>query len=298
MDKKQTIKLSVTVITYNQENFIRQTLDSIVTQELDVPFEIIIGDDASTDKTPQIIKEYADKYPELIKPIYRKNNLGHTGNYIETTKEAKGEYIAHLDGDDLMLPTKLQKQVDFLDEHPECSMVHHIVHLIDKQGNITGKTKARKGTVGGINNIIVRNNIVNSSNMFRKISLDEHFYNIPYSLMLHDPLAHMIKTQYGKVCLIPEVLGSYRVYSESIFKSGSQYRLFNALLYTMDYAKNLKGASNEAIKKGRSILYLTRVRLHYKKKNFTRAKYYLKLARDLVPYSYDSCRFALKLWIK
>ena len=83
------IKLSVTVITYNQEMFIEETLDSIVNQDLNVPFEIVIGDDASTDRTPEIIKMYADKYPDLIKPIFRTKNLGHTGNYIETTKAAR-----------------------------------------------------------------------------------------------------------------------------------------------------------------------------------------------------------------
>jgi len=295
---KQDIKLSVTVITYNQESFIKETLDSIVSQEVTFAFEVIIGDDSSTDNTQEILKDYAKRYPNIIKPIFRKENLGHTGNYIETTRVAIGEYIAHLDGDDLMLPGKLQKQVEFLDKHPECSMVHHPVNLIDKQGNITGKTKARKGTVGSINNIIKRNHIVNSSNMYRRTCLDEHFYNIPYTLMLHDKLAHMIKTQYGKVCLIPEVLGSYRVYAESIFKSGPRYKLFNAQLYTVDYARNLKGASEKYIKKGKSILYLARVREHYKKKNYTRAKYYLGLARELVPYSYDACRFGMKLWIK
>ena len=294
----ENIKLSVTVITYNQEIFIEETLDSIVNQKLDVPFEIVIGDDASTDRTPEIIKMYADKYPDLIKPIFRTTNLGHTGNYIETTKMARGEYIAHLDGDDLMFPTKLQKQVDFLDRHPECSMVHHPVHFIDKKGAFFKKTKAKNGTTGTINNITIQNHIINSSNMYRRSSLDEHFYNIPHTLMLHDKLAHMIKTQYGRVCQIPEHLGSYRVYSESIFKSASSYKLFNAQLYTVDYAKNLKGSSQSAIKKGKSILYLSRVRQHYKKGNYTRAKYYLRLARELEPYSYDACRFGLKLLLK
>ncbi len=294
----EEIKLSVTVITYNQEHFIKETLDSILDQNINISYEIIIGDDASTDNTPNILKEYESKYPKIIKPIYRKKNLGHTGNYIETTKKAKGKYIAHIDGDDLMLPTKLKKQVEFLDKHKNYSMVHHLVYFIDKQGNITGKTKARSATVGAIDNIIIQNHIINSSNMYRRSSLDEHFYNIPHSLMLHDKLAHMIKTQYGKVGLIPEYLGKYRVYSESIFKSSSSYKLFNAQLYTIDYAKNLNGSSLSAIKKGKSILYLAKVRYHYKNKNFKRSKYYLALARKSVPYSYDAIRFLIKNFIK
>ena len=291
-------KLSITVITYNQEHFIRETLDSILNQKISYDYEIVIGDDASTDNTPKILQEYKYLYPDKIKLILRTNNLGHTGNYIETTKEASGEYIAHLDGDDLMLDTKLEKQIQFLDKNQTYSMVHHLVYFIDKAGKITGKTKAKSATVGNINNIIKQNHIINSSNMFRKSSLDKHFYNIPHTLMLHDKLAHMIKTQYGKVGLIPEYLGKYRVYSESIFKSASSYKLFNAQLYTMEYAKNLKGANSSAINKGKSILYLARVRSNYKKKNFKRARYYLKMARKSVSYSYDTCRFALKLLLK
>ncbi|WP_345979942.1 glycosyltransferase [Sulfurimonas sp. HSL3-2] len=296
--KTDNIKLSITVITYNQENFIEETLESILNQEINVPYELVIGDDASSDRTCEIIQRYEKKYPNIVKPIYRTKNLGHTGNYIETTKMAVGEYIAHLDGDDLMLPGKLQKQVDFLDKHPECSMVHHLVNFVDKSGKIIGKTKGKNATVGTINNIIMQNHIINSSNMFRRSCLDEHFYNIPHTLMLHDKLAHMIKAQYGNVCVIKEYLGNYRVYSESIFKSASAYKLFKAQLYTVDYAKNLQGASEYAIRKGKSILYLARVREHYKKKNYTRAKYYLKLARYSVKYSYDTCRFGLKLLLK
>jgi len=253
---------------------------------------------SSTDTTPQILQEYKNLYPDKIKLILRNKNLGHTGNYIETTKEASGEYIAHLDGDDLMLPTKLQKQIQFLDKNKDYSMVHHLVYFIDKQGNITGKTKAKSATVGTINDIIKQNHIINSSNMFRKSSLDEHFYNIPHSLMLHDKLAHMIKTQYGKVGVIPEHLGKYRVYSESIFKSASSYKLFNAQLYTVDYAKNLKGTNKSAINKGKSILYLAKVRFNYKKKNYKRAYYYLGMAKKSVTISYDTIRFSIKLCIK
>lgn len=294
----KNIKLSVTVITYNQELFIEETLKSIVNQELDIPWEIIIGDDSSTDRTPDIIEKYAQQYPHIIKPIYRTKNLGHTGNYIETTRMARGEYIAHIDGDDLMLPGKLQKQIDFLDNHPACSMVHHLVYFINKQGVKIGRTKAKNATVGTINSIIKRNSIINSSNMFRRSCLDEHFYNIPHSLMLHDKLAHMIKAQYGYVCLIPEILGSYRVYAESIFKSASSHKLFKAQIYTVDYAKNLQGTSESAINEGKSILYLAQVRSHYKNKNYKRSKYYLKMAKQLVKNSYETYRFTIKLYLK
>lgn len=292
------IKLSITVISYNQELFIKDTINSILNQQISIPYELIIGDDASTDTTPSILREYEKKYHNIVKPIYRQQNIGHTANYIETTKMCKGEYIAHLDGDDLMLPTKLQKQVDFLDSHPLCSMVHHPVYVIDKQGKVMGKTKARKATRGNINNLLIRNNIINSSNMFRRSSLDEHFYNMPSDLMLHDWLAHMVKAQYGEIGLIPEYLGSYRDYTQSIIKSASSHKLFKAEIYTLDYASKLKGVDINAIKKGKSILYLARVRKHFKLNNLKKAHYYLALAHQCVPASYDLYRFCLKLFLK
>lgn len=292
------IKLSVTIISYNQEEFIKDTIDSVINQQISFPYEIIIGDDASSDNTPSILREYEKKYPNIVKPIYRQQNIGHTANYIETTKMCRGEYIAHLDGDDLMLPTKLQKQVDFLDSNPMYSMVHHLVYIIDKQGKVTGKTKARKATRGDINNLLIRNSIINSSNMFRKASIDEHFYKMPKDLKLHDWLAHIIKAQYGKIGFIPEYLGFYRVYRQSIIKSANSHKLFKAEIYTLDYATKLKGTHIEAIKKGKSILYLARVRKYLKSNNLIKAHYYLALAHQCVPVSYDLYRFCIKLFLK
>lgn len=129
--------VSVSVITYNQENYIRQCLDSILMQIVDFPYEILIHDDASLDKTAEIIHEYELLYPEIIKPIYRKNNVFSKG--VDVTKfnleRARGKYIAYCEGDDFWInENKLQKQVDFLEQHSEFVGTAHNVIVVNQNG--------------------------------------------------------------------------------------------------------------------------------------------------------------------
>ncbi|MBP6385549.1 MAG: glycosyltransferase family 2 protein [Pseudarcicella sp.] len=127
------MKLSVTVQTYNHEKYIAQTLESVVNQVVDFEFEVLVGDDASTDRTPQIILEYQQKYPHLIKPLLHPKNLGGfaKNNVIATLALAKGKYIAAMDGDDYWVDnTKLQQQVDILDKHPEHVACFHNARIV------------------------------------------------------------------------------------------------------------------------------------------------------------------------
>lgn len=121
MDPEQRpIDVSIIVLTYFHERYIAQTLDSILSQETDLHYEVLVGDDASQDRTPEIIREYAARYPGIIKPILRAENVGTTKNAYDIKTRAKGHYLASLEGDDFWLdPHKLQRQWVFLEEHPE-----------------------------------------------------------------------------------------------------------------------------------------------------------------------------------
>jgi glycosyltransferase involved in cell wall biosynthesis len=125
--KKDNIQLllSVGLITYNHENYIRQALDSILMQKTDFDFEIIIGDDCSTDSTPDICREYALKYPNIK---YKKNekNEGISANWRKTIEQCNGKYVALIEGDDYWTENyKLQKQVDFLETNQDFSLCFH-----------------------------------------------------------------------------------------------------------------------------------------------------------------------------
>lgn len=113
---KNKVKVSVVVITYNQEKTIGRTLDSILGQVTDFPYEIIIGDDASQDSTEQICRQYAEKHPDIIRYVRNESNKGLMHNYYDCLLMAQGEYIADVAGDDFWIyPEKLQQQVDILD---------------------------------------------------------------------------------------------------------------------------------------------------------------------------------------
>lgn len=122
----ENIMVSICCLAYNQEQFIAQTLQSFVDQKTTFPIEILIHDDASTDATPQIIRQFEEKYPELIKPIYQTENQYSKKIPISRTYQfprAKGKYIAFCEGDDYWIdPDKLQKQVDYMESHPDCTL--------------------------------------------------------------------------------------------------------------------------------------------------------------------------------
>ena len=116
--------LSVAVITYNQEDYIAQTLDSILSQEHDYKYEIVIGEDNSSDNTKKIIEEYAAKYPEIIKPLYNNPNKGLIRNYFNVIQHCQGKYIMECAGDDYWLPGKVKKQIDFMEANPDVGMCY------------------------------------------------------------------------------------------------------------------------------------------------------------------------------
>lgn len=136
---RQKPLLSCCFITYNHEKFISQAIDGMLKQETDFPFEIIIHDDASTDGTAEIIKKYADKYPHIIQTILQKENQYSQKKNIMAIpiNEARGKYIATLEGDDYWTdPLKLQKQVDFLEKNSEYVCCYHNSMVINDNNEV------------------------------------------------------------------------------------------------------------------------------------------------------------------
>ncbi|TPH18955.1 glycosyltransferase family 2 protein [Litorilituus lipolyticus] len=115
-------KVTVCVVTYNQEEYIEKCLQSIIEQKTEFDFEVIVSDDCSTDNTRDIIKDFASNHSN-IKPILRDENIGALENFVDTHARANGQYICHMDGDDYWLQSKLQRQVDFLDKHSNCNLL-------------------------------------------------------------------------------------------------------------------------------------------------------------------------------
>lgn len=141
MQEEREVLVSITSLAYNQEKYIRKTLEGFVSQKTDFPFEILIHDDASTDGTAAIIREFEERYPDLMRPVYQTENQYSKGVKVgvELRRRARGKYIAFCEGDDYWTdPEKLQRQVDYMEAHPECSLCVHATRIIDEAGNPTG----------------------------------------------------------------------------------------------------------------------------------------------------------------
>lgn len=135
--------VTIRCLVYNHEDTIRQCLDGFVMQQTDFPFEAVVHDDASTDASASIIREYAERYPDIIKPILETENQYSKGGGVlkRIMDEAtRGIYVALCEGDDAWLdPLKLQKQVGYLEEHPDCSMVCSDAVILTEKGILTEK---------------------------------------------------------------------------------------------------------------------------------------------------------------
>ena len=206
------MKVSVSIVTYNHEKFIGKCLESVLSQKVDFAYEIVVGEDCSTDSTRSILLDYQVRWPERIRLILQERNVGVHRNFQMVLDGCQGDYIAHLDGDDLMLPGKLQKQVDFLDSHPDFVMVTHDVRVFDSD---TDKTlgyfnETFKLADGDLRDLIRYGTyFANSSKIYRRSSLPEGGidFNTKYVI---DWLFHMQSARHGRIGYIDEVLGEYR----------------------------------------------------------------------------------------
>jgi len=125
--------VSVRVITYNHENFIAQCIEGILMQRTDFPFEVVIGEDCSTDRTREIVLDYQARYPDKIRTITSEANVGAMNNVIRVQQACQGKYHAYCEGDDYWIdPLKLQKQADFLEAHPDVSLCFHNVIILNE----------------------------------------------------------------------------------------------------------------------------------------------------------------------
>jgi len=171
MDNK--IKVSICCVTYNQQDYIKEALDSFVRQKTNFDYEIIVHDDASNDDTVNIIKQYSKKYPNLVIPIFEKENqyIIKPNSILEICfKKARGEYIALCDGDDGFIDkNKLMKQVEFMDANPNISLCTHDTKVVDASGNFIENISPYPNGIVNIETLLKDSKSMHTSSMlFRK----------------------------------------------------------------------------------------------------------------------------------
>lgn len=215
----ETPMVSVVCATYNQEVYIRQCLEGIMMQKTSFSFEVLINDDASTDNTASIIKEFEIKYPKHIKPIYQKENQYSKGIKIDPNyniPRAQGKYIAMCEGDDYWIDElKLQKQFDFMENHPECTMCFHNAEI---ENNLKDKTISHIQIEDReyFSNELFSNWIVPTASMFfRKDFLD--FKILTNKNILNGDLIYiLLAAEKGKVYGLSEKMSTYRMHEEGV----------------------------------------------------------------------------------
>lgn len=214
---KVSPKVSVVSITYNHEAYIREALDGFVAQKTDFPVEIIVADDASTDATPAIIREYADRHPHLFRAILRSENVGTYANFTDALSAARGEYLALCEGDDYWIdPLKLAKQVAFLDRHPETAVCFHPVRMTWTDGR-SRDSKFPPLQVRGnlsVETLISRNFIQTNSVVYRRL---ERYDDIPVDVMPMDWYLHVRHAVHGDIVMLPDTMAVYRRHSQGMW---------------------------------------------------------------------------------
>ena len=214
------MKVSVAIVTYNHEAFLAKALDSVLMQRTDFEYEIVVGEDCSTDTTRSILVDYQKRFPGKFVLFLNEKNLGMYKNGAQVLQACRGEYIAMLDGDDYWTsPDKLQKQVDFLAKHPECTVCYHdalIVHEDNSEEPIHYRPKQK--AFSSLEDLLLDNFIPTAAVMFHR----EVLGRVPAwaeTLKMGDWVLHVLNALNGKIGYLDETMSVYLIHRGGIWST-------------------------------------------------------------------------------
>ena len=217
--------ISIVLLAYNHELYLRQALDSILTQETSFACEVIVGEDCSTDGTRAIVQEYAARYPDQMRPLYHARNVGMGANFQACLAQCRGRYIALLEGDDYWIdPRKLQKQVEWLEQHPDFTLCFHPVRDLGLNGVLAPADLSKYAkeeytfadflrpiyTIVSTGSIVLRNVLPTWPEWLFTVK------PIDFPLVL-------LYTELGKAKLLPEAMSVYRIHASGIWSGAARH---------------------------------------------------------------------------
>jgi glycosyltransferase involved in cell wall biosynthesis len=235
-------RVSVLITAYQHDRYIARAIEGVLEQDGEVTFELLVGDDGSTDATRDIISRYAAAHPGLIHPYFPDSNLGGSGKVLfdRLIKRSRGTYIAYLDGDDYWTaPEKLSRQAAHLDTHPECAMCFHnvLVHFEDaSRADALYNAEAQAHHVT-VRDLLAANLVASCSPVHRRETLDplpEWYFDLPWG----DWPLHFLAARQGEIHYLPEVMGVYRIHSEGMY---TRLRRLDALEALITFYERLEG---------------------------------------------------------
>lgn len=230
--------VSICIITYNHGKFIRQCLEGVMMQQTTFPFEVVIGEDCSTDNTKEIIQEFADRFPLAIKPIFQLANVGGARNGYEFCyPRLSGKYIAICEGDDYWTdPHKLQKQVTFLEENPDHAFCFHKVAQVNEHDQLLEVVQCSHETVSYQADEIFHISIPTLAVVFRK-----YFDAIPdemYQVASGDTFLFGLLARHGGAADLGFLGAHYRTHPGGIFSSQKLLSRYRQCIHTRKVMKD------------------------------------------------------------
>lgn len=230
MNNNKEPLVGISCITYNHAPFLREMLEGIAKQQTDFPFIAVIGNDKSPDNTADILEEYRSRYPDIFKIINQPVNKGVIENSLIVLDNIPPvRYLTFCEGDDYWTdPLKLQKQVDWMECHPECAICYHIAavkyeneHECRKDEQVPSKDVVKKLSTCDPKKLLLEiNYIPTASVMYRRHYSASEFRKIyKTDIMPGDWFRHLAHARFGTIHFIPEIMSVYRKHSGGIFSS-------------------------------------------------------------------------------
>lgn len=249
------VKVSVAMTTYNHKPYIAQAIEGVLMQEVSFAYELVIGEDCSPDGARRIVEDYVARNPDRIRPLLPDRNLGAHANFRETLAACRGEYIALCEGDDYWTdPHKLQKQVDFLEAHHECSLCFHntIIWYEDGSRPPQPRYQSPQKTFWSLSDIVYRNPITTCSVVYRKELLGDYpdWY---YTLPIGDWPTWVLLAEHGPAGYLDDVMATYRVHEGGAFSGRLSRSWVPGLLRVYNtFAEQLSQELRERIQEGKT----------------------------------------------
>jgi len=269
MNKKSDYLVDVVMVTYNQEQYIAQAIESVLMQKTDFPIRLIIGEDCSTDNTRNICLNYAKKYPAQIRLILHDKNRGLLQNYKSVFDACSAKYLAILEGDDYWIDEfKLQKQVDVLEKNKEVGLVHTNCNLLYESGKINvGKIYNGEAiTQNAFNDLIDKNYIRPVTVVVRKRLFDKFVCIDKYIKMNFKTLDYpfwLSIAKHTQFYYIDDITANYRIHDKSISHSNQYHK--SVIFYQSTYKiRRFFLKDNQKVKNNYVVDRLT-LAMHFKK---------------------------------
>ncbi|MBT0663398.1 glycosyltransferase [Geobacter pelophilus] len=225
--------VSVCITAYNHEKYIAQAIESVLAQKVDFDYEILIGEDDSPDRTRAIVSEYHARFPDKIRlflnsrenVVYINGRVTGLWNFYNNFHNAKGKYIALLDGDDYWTdPNKLQKQIVAMEANSDCTICFHDAQMLMDNGAVKpylSTLGVKRKSIYTIEDILFRNFLPTGAVVFRNRFIRE-IPEAAYQILAGDWFLHITNAQYGDILYIDDVMSCYRVHQQGLWTSLGQ----------------------------------------------------------------------------